>query len=199
MRLTNSSLTISYGAEAGPVTINGNSTLNHATLETISIPPHPMGSGSIINNGTMTLSASALTVGGVTGTGAIVATNGSTVTLDRSYATSENIKLTSGHLYLVNSAEFGSPPAIAFLAPITGFNSASAITLDDIQATSEVFAKTSPTVGDLTLFNGATEIASMQISGAAHVYASIVAGTTAFTHSVLLTATDTGHSLPVTG
>jgi hypothetical protein len=199
VRLTNDTLTVSYGFEA-EVTIDGNSTLNHATLETISTPPHPMGSGSIVNNGTMTLSASALTVGGVTGTGSIVATNNSTVTLDRSYSTTDTIKLTSGHLYLGNyNALFGEGPPIAFLAPITGFSTASAITLDDTQATSEVFAKTSSTAGDLMLFNGATEVASLQISGAAHIYASIVAGTTAFTHSVLLTSNDTGHSLPITG
>jgi hypothetical protein len=158
-----------------------------------------MGSGSIVNNGTMTLSASTLTVGGATGTGTLIATNNSTINLDRSYSTSESIKLTSGHLYLGNyNALFGAAPPIAFLAPITGFNAASAITLYDTQATSEVFAKTSPTAGDLMLYNGATEVASLQISGASHIYASIGAGTSASTHSILLTSTDTGHSLPIT-
>jgi hypothetical protein len=159
-----------------------------------------MGSGSIVNNGIMTLSAPAPPVGGVSGTGTIIATTKSTITLDRFDSISDTIQLTSGHLYLGNyEAEFGGAPPITFLAPITGFNAAGAITLYGTQATSEVFAKTTPTHGDLMLYNGTTEVASQQISGASHIYASIVPETSGARERILLTSTDTGHSLPITG
>jgi hypothetical protein len=149
----------------------------------------------------MTLSASTLTILAATGSGTIVATNNSTINLT-GLGETDTIKLVSGHLNITNANrgfEEQPNPAMNFIAPITGFNAASAITLYDTQATSEVFAKTSPTVGDLMLYNGATEVASLQISGASHVYASIVPGVGGVVGSILLTSTDTGHSLPITG
>jgi hypothetical protein len=62
--------------------------------------------------------------------------------------------------------------------------------VDNTVATAEVFAKTSLTSGDLMLFNGATEVANLHISGAMNIYAQNVAG------AVVLTSTDPGAHLP---
>jgi hypothetical protein len=191
IKLTNYDLVISTPTLPKEPIISGNSTLNHSSLQ-VDGPP-PMGPTQIENNGVMTLSASTLTLSGATGTGTIVATNGSTINLTGQTDTN-TIKLTSGHLYLVNPPQAPNA-AMNFLAPITGFNAASEITLNDIQATSEVFAKTSLTAGDLTLYNGTTEVASLHISGSSMVYASVVQGSAY--DSILLTATKPAHSLPV--
>ncbi|MEA2789673.1 MAG: hypothetical protein QOG73_2079 [Acetobacteraceae bacterium] len=189
--LTNYSLVISTPVMPREPIISGNSTLIHSSLEVVG--PPPMGPTEIANNGIMTLSASTLTISGATGTGTIVATNNSTINLT-GQTDSNTIKLTSGHLYLSNY--LASPnAAMNFLAPITGFNAASEITLNDVQATSEVFAKTSLTAGDLFLYNGTTEVANLHISGSSMVYASIVQGSAY--DSILLTSTKPAHPLPI--
>lgn len=196
--LTNYSLVISTPVMPREVVISGNSTLTHSAFE-VDGPP-PMGPTEIANNGTMTLSASTLTIMGATGTGTIVATNNSTINLTSAQADTNTIKLTSGHLYLANYIEAPPNAAMNFLAPITGFNAASEITLSGIQATTEVFAKTSLTAGDLFLYNGTTQVASLHISGSPMVYASIVppgSGSGSAYDSILLTATKPVHPLPI--
>jgi hypothetical protein len=189
--LTNYSLVISTPVMPREPIISGNSTLIHSSLEVVG--PPPMGPTTIANNGTMTLSASTLTLAGATGTGTIVATNNSTINLTGQSET-DTIKLTSGHLYLANYPQAPNT-AMNFLAPITGFNAASEITLSGIQATTEVFAKTSLTVGNLVLYNGTTEVANLHISGSSMVYASIVQGSAY--ESILLTSTKPAHPLPI--
>jgi hypothetical protein len=191
IKLTNYNLVISTPTLPKEPIISGNSTLVHSSLE-VDGPP-PMGPTQIANNGTMTLSASILTISGATGTGTIVATTNSTINLTGQTDTN-TIKLTSGHLYLANPPQAPNA-AMNFLAPITGFNAASEITLNGIQATTEVFAKTSLTAGDLTLYNGTTEVANLHISGSSMVYASIVSGSAY--DSILLTATKPAHPLPI--
>jgi hypothetical protein len=64
-----------------------------------------------------------------------------------------------------------------------------------------VFTKSAPTVRDLQLFNGTTEVANLHISGAANVYASVVYRSDASTlnPAILLTTIHAANSLPVHG
>jgi hypothetical protein len=150
--------------------LNGNSSLtggSDLTVKATGINHQPV--GSLGNNGTMEISASSLDVGFLNGTGHVKVINQGTVQVQLSAASSETIQLQSGHLEIG-----GSVPAYAamhFLAPITEFGDNSSITLDNTQATAEMFAKTSPTAGELFLYNGSTVVADLHISGQSNLYA----------------------------
>ncbi|WP_428486556.1 beta strand repeat-containing protein [Rhodopila sp.] len=176
----------------GPLIIDGNSgladdsTLSFQLKGTGGLPPGPLE-----NNGTMTVSASTLTVGVLTGQGVITATGNSTLDIDAA-DTGETIQLQAGQLY-IGGASQQTDAGMTFLAPITDFGAGSAITLYATQATDEVFVRRGPTAGELYLYNGTVMVADLLISGQTNIYASAANG------SVTLSATDSAGALPIVG
>jgi hypothetical protein len=69
--------------------------------------------------------------------------------------------------------------------------------LNNTQATQAIFAKSSPTAGELFLYDGSALVADLHISGQGQLYATDIQ-TGLSSGSVLLTAYDTGHSIPMT-
>jgi hypothetical protein len=173
----------------GNSSLTGGAVLNAQLIGTGSLPRAP-----IQNDGTMTINASTVQVGGLTGQGVVRATNSSSITVI-SASTGETVQLVSAHLY-VGGGPIQSSTAMQFLAPITNFGANSQITLNNTQATSDIFVKSAPTAGELFLYNGTTLVADLHISGQAHIYASNIAPGLV-PGSVLITAHDTGHSLPI--
>jgi hypothetical protein len=173
----------------GSSTLSGGATLAAQLVGTASLPR-----ATLENDGTMTVSASTLSVGMLNGYGAIEATGGSTLNLIGASAT-ENIHLLSAHLN-VGGGPIPTSTGMQFLASVTDFGAGSAITFANTQATSEVFQTTGATAGQLILYNGTTMVADFKISGQAKFYASNVQ-TPAGAGSVLVTAYDTGHSIPI--
>lgn len=174
--------------------IDGNSKLtNGSALNVGLVGTAGLPAGEIENDGTMAVSGSSLYVGELTGNGVVRAANDSTLDVT-SAGTGETIQLTSGHLY-IGPGPFPFSTVLQFLAPITHFGAGSEITLENTQATSEVFSKSSPNAGELFLYDGSALVADLHISGARQVHASnIQQGSSA--PSVLLTAYDTGQSIP---
>ena len=128
----------------------------------------------------------------LTGQGVVHATQDSTLAVIGASAR-ETIQLVSAHL-IIGGGPIQTSTAVQFLAPITQFGADSTISLDNTQATREVFVKSGPTAGELFLYNGATMVADLHIRGQAQIYAeNIPAGMQP--GSVLLTAYDTGHSI----
>ena len=178
----------------GGLTIQGNSRIAGGAV----LDDHLVGTGGlpyapVENDGTMTIAGSAVTVGALTGQGTIRTIGDGSLSV-LSAGTDETIQLVSGHLD-VQGTPFQTSNAMQFLAPITNFGAASDITLNDTSATSAIFTNSGPKADELLLYDGATTVADLHISGQAHIYASIPAGSGS--PSVLLTAYDTGHSLPI--
>jgi len=143
------------------------------------------------NDGVMMVDASTASLGELTGQGVVRVTGNGNVVLNSASA-GETIRLESGHL------DISSYRSQAFLAPITNFGANSSITLRDAQVTAssnprEVFVMSSPTAGELFIYEGTSVHGHLFISGQSHIYASLPTGS----GSVLLTAYDTGHSLPI--
>jgi hypothetical protein len=69
----------------------------------------------------------------------------------------------------------------------------SSITLNATQATAEIIHRFAGSVSEVLLFNGTAEVADLHIGGVSAIYAS----DDATAGSVTLTATDSGHSLPI--
>nr|WP_294520765.1 hypothetical protein [uncultured Rhodopila sp.] len=184
---------IIYGTESlaihGTSNIRAGSTLAVQDVGTASLPR-----GALENDGRMNLDASTLAVGSVIGHGVVRAT-GNSIISTLFAGSSETIQLVAGHLD-IGGSPIGTSTAMQFLAPITEFGRTSEISLNDTHATSEVFAKSGPTAGELFLYDGSALVADLHISGQAHIYAqqTPVAGSG---DSVVLTAYDSGHSLPV--
>jgi len=140
------------------------------TADGTTVNDSPMG---VRNDGTMYVEGSTISVGYLSGQGAIVASGGSVINTDGS-AASETMQLRSSHLYIGGAQGTQGLPTypsfgMSFLAPIH-MDAGSSITLVNIATTSEIFAKSSPTAGELFLYNGATKVADLHISGAANIY-----------------------------
>jgi hypothetical protein len=184
-----------FASSSSTLIVHGNSTLSAgADLDVHLVGTGSLPGGPLENDGTMTVNGATLAAGTLSGQGTIVAIGNSTLSL-LGASTSETIKLQSAHLSIGDGAPVST--ALQFLAPITAFGATSAITLENTQATSEVFNHTSPTAGELFLYNGTTLVADLHISGQAQIYAADSAA--GAPPSVTLTAFDTGHSLPITG
>ena len=175
--------------------IHGNSSLTGGATLTVSAIGHagPRSGAPFENDGIMTVNGSTLSVGSLSGTGKIVATANSSITVMDATA-GETIDLQSAHLTIGGPAGLGGSTAMKFLAPVTDFGSSSSITLNNTQATREVFVQSAPTAGELFLYNGSALVADMHISGQAKIFASFTPSGSS--GSVTLTASDTGHSLP---
>lgn len=174
--------------------VNGTSNIDYSTLFGW-VQNGGMGTGlGLENDGHMNLWGSTLEVGSITGTGNIDA-NYSTIQT-RSAATSETIALHSSNLY-IGWESSGQPSGMQFLAPITGFSASSAIYLDNTEATSAVITQAAgqPTIQDLELFNGATEVANLRISGSQHLFASDISPA-GVGSEVEITSYNTGIALP---
>jgi hypothetical protein len=180
--------TASSVAILGNSSLSGGAVLNAQLIGTASLPRGPL-----TNYGTMTVNASTLEVGQLSGQGVVRATGGSSVTVIGATA-GETIQLVSAHLY-VGGGPIQTSTAMQFLAPVTDFGASSEITLNNTQATREIFSKSSPTAGQLFLYNGSTMVADIHISGQAHIYATDIPPGSA-PGSVLITAFDTGHTIP---
>jgi hypothetical protein len=196
IRLAGTSLQINefVGANAsfaihGDTLLSGGATLAAQLVGTASLPR-----ASLENDGTMTMKASTLAVGVLSGFGSVQATAGSTIDVIGASAT-ENIQLVSGHIY-VGGGPIPSSTGMQFLASVTNFGAGSAITFNNTQATSEVYQTTGAAAGQLILYNGTTEVADFKLSGQAAFFASNVQ-TPSGAGSVLVTAYDTGHSIPI--
>ena len=177
-----------------PLILQGDSSLTDgATLDIQELGTGSLPNDPLENDGSFSLSASTLEIGNLTGQGAISATDNSTLDIGSATSSGETILLGAANLSL-GGPLFAANPGLTFLPPVTEFGSTSSISLYNTQATSEVFAKTAPTAGELSLYNGTTLVADLHISGQANIYASynpVGEGT------VTLTPYDTGHSLPI--
>lgn len=174
----------------GRLVIHGDSSLTHGASLQVGGQLH----GPLLeNDGTMTVSASRLGLEKLSGQGIIHVTDNSTLAI-LAATPGETIQLESGHLSI--GGGYHTSQALSFLAPITGFGADSSITVPNIQATREVFTKSSPTVGELFLYNGSSLVADLHVSGQAKIYATN--DPTGGPGSVILTPHDSGHSIPIT-
>jgi hypothetical protein len=190
---------IHVSSQTATLVVTGNSLLtNGADLTLIGAyrTPRPV-YGPLQNNGVMTLNHATLQAGAVSGIGAIRASAGSTLDI-QSAAGGETIQLTASNLYIGGQGggpgSAGVPGGMSFLAPIT-MDSTSTITLNGLQATSEVLAKSGGMVSEVFLYNGTTEVADLKLHGVANLYASNVGSGS--TIAVLLSTTPPGHALPL--
>jgi hypothetical protein len=176
--------------------IHGNSNLTGgAVLATQLVGTGSLPRGALENDGTMTVDSSSLQAGVLSGQGIVRATGNSTISVI-SAGSDETIQLVAAHLD-IGGGPVPASTAMQFLAPITEFGDSSEIVLNNTQATQAIFAKSSPTAGELFLYNGSALVADLHISGQGQLYATdIPAGLSS--GSVLLTAYDTGHSIPMT-
>lgn len=192
--LTAYRLTVYNYDNTGTFEIDGNSWLQYGSY--LGLQSQGTGSlpgGTLINNGSMTLTDSTLQVGAIEGRGLIFA-NRSTIDASSS-PTSETILMRSAYL------DIGGPgavnPGMQFLAPIADFDLSDSINLENTHATMEVYFRQS---GNFYLFDGAQMVANMHISGPGlpTIYATQI--TPAFgAPSVNLTTTNPwGHALPRT-
>jgi hypothetical protein len=189
--------TILISTEVSTLVIDGDSSISQgATLETLGAyrAPRPLW-GPVENNGTMTVSDSTANIGTLSGTGAIVAVDGGSLNI-QSAAGGNTIELHASNLDIGGQGggpgSLGTPGGMTFLAPVT-LDESSSITLNATQATAEIIHRFAGSVSEVLLFNGAAEVADLHIGGASAIYAS----DDATAGSVTLTATDSGHSLPI--
>jgi hypothetical protein len=199
---------IGISASGATIVINGNSSLaNGATLTLLGAYRAPGQDYSVAkNNGVMTLDASTAHIGALSGTGSIIASNGSSVDI-QSATGGETVKLQASHLTIggQDGPGAGAGPAggMSFLAPITMDNSpASSITLANTQATSMVLAETGGSLHEVLLYNGATEVADLKLSGPSQLYAEQLTATpvpfAGSTPYVELVTQPVNNALPVT-
>jgi hypothetical protein len=191
---------VGLSASGAQIVVDGNSSLtNGATLTLVGQyrTPGPFYS-AVENDGAMTISASTANLGPLSGTGSITATNGSTLNIQSS--TEGNIiHLRSSHLVIGGQEGVGdgSGPAggMTFLAAITmNTNPNSSITLANTPATNMVLQETGGSISEVFLYNGATEVADLKLSGVSHLYAE--QGLSGSTPYITLQTTSTGHDLP---
>ena len=188
--------TITIPNESGGLVVNGNSSLTaSATLNLIGAYRTPSEiAGPLQNNGVMTVNDSSVEVGTLSGNGSMNASNGSTLSIQTS-GVGTTIHLRSSHLFIGGLAGLaggrpGLPGGMSFLAPIT-MDQASAITLNDTQATSEIVNQVGGSIREVFLYNGATEVADLKIRGVSNLYATEnVAG-----GSVTLNTTPSSHNI----
>jgi hypothetical protein len=185
--------TITVSSETATLVVNGNSSLTKgATLNLIGAYRTPSEiSGPIQNNGVMTINDSTVEFGALSGNGSIKASNGSALDIQSSGA-GNTIRLASSHLTIGGQA--GVPGGMTFLAPIT-MDSASSITLNATQASSEVLETSGGSISGVLLYNGTTEVAALKIGGVSALYAT-ESGSGAGA-MVILSATHTSLDLPI--
>jgi hypothetical protein len=176
---------------SGSSSISDGSTLTIGLTGTASLPL-----GTMQNDGAMQLSGSALDVGQLQGSGSVAMTNDAMMQVQTAAASSETIQLESGHIN-VGGYPLDHDAGMRFLAPVTNFGSDATISLVNSQATQEVFNTTGPDAEEMLLYNGSTQIADLHLSGQSQFYASNQATSGGNLASVLITAYDTGHSIPV--
>lgn len=156
----------------GSFILRGNSTLGSGSSLTVrytAVNHEPY--GVLENDGTLAINHGSVAVGDLTGTGVVSLANGSNMVIDLGGApTSETIQLKAGHLEIGMSGP--SSLAMRFMAPITQFGSTSSVTLDSTKSTSFDFVKSSPTAGELFLYNGSTVVADLHISGQSTLFVS---------------------------
>lgn len=168
---------IGVSASGARIVIDGDSSLtNGATLTLLGAyrAPGPYYSATE-NNGVMTVDASVAHLGSLSGTGSISGFNGSSLDIQTA-AAEETIQLQSSHLTIGGQGGFGvgTGPAggMSFLASITMDDSpASSITLANTQATGMVLDETVGGLHEVFLYNGATEVADLKLSGPSQLYA----------------------------
>lgn len=192
--------TITVSTETATLVVQGSSSLtNHATLNLIGAYRTPSEvSGPLQNNGAMTVNASELEVGALSGTGSVKASNGSTLII-QSADGGNSVQLQSSHLFIGGQGGFsagqGVPGGMSFLAPIT-MDSTSSIVLNATQATNGVLKQSGGSITELLLFNGSNEVADLKISGVSTLYAmesgsgagaTVTLSTTYNAHDILLT------------
>lgn len=183
--ISGSGSAITVSTETAKLVVNGDSSLvRGATLNLIGAYRTPSEvSGPMENNGAMTVSASVVEVGALSGSGSILAAAGSTLDI-QSAAAGETIGLAASNLFIGGQA--GAPGGMTFLAPIT-MDSASTVTLNLTKATREVMQ-----AGHVYLYNGATEVADLKIGGVSRLYATETAA-----GAVVISAVHTNQSIPV--
>ncbi|HBK08186.1 MAG TPA: hypothetical protein DDZ81_20430 [Acetobacteraceae bacterium] len=188
---------ILISTEVALLVIDGNSSLTQgATLETLGAyrAPRPI-YGPVQNNGVMTVNSSTVDIGVLSGNGAIVAANGSTLNIQGSDA-GNTIQLDASNLYIGGQGggpgTFGPPGGLSFLAPIT-MDQASTITLNATQATSEVVNTAGGSVSEVLLYDGTAKVADLHVNSQTMIYAA----DNPKTDTVTLTTTNGGGSLPV--
>jgi hypothetical protein len=177
--------------------VSGNSDISNGSVLTVAengTASLPL--GTMENDGTMQLSGSTLNVGQLKGTGSIVMTNDATLHAQLSAVSSETIQLESGHID-VGGFSGDHTASMQFLAPVTAFGSDSSILLINTQATQEVFNRTGADAGEMLLYNGSAPVADLHLSGQSQFYASNQPAGGGQPGGVLITAYDTGHSIPV--
>lgn len=196
IQMSGGSITVDiYPLNTSRMIVHGDSSLTNGAMLATQNLGDLQPAGPFENDGTMTVDASTMVVGTLTGHGVIRATGDSTVSVIGTSA-GETIQLLSAHLN-IGSGAYPAGTGMQFLGAVTHFGADSSITIDNTQATREVFTKSSPTAGELFLYNGSTMVADLHISGQASIFASN--SSAGLGGSVLLTAYDTGHSIPITG
>ncbi|MEA2790366.1 MAG: hypothetical protein QOG73_2772 [Acetobacteraceae bacterium] len=163
--------TITVSTETATLVVSGNSSLtNDAALNLIGAYRTPtIISGPIQNNGAMTVDGSTVRFGALNGNGAIRASNGSTLDI-QSASAGNTVQLASSHLLI--GGQGGAPGGLSFLAPIT-MDGSSSITLNATQATSEVLKQFGGSISEVFLYNGATAVADLKVTGVSQLYATV--------------------------
>lgn len=163
--LTGYKLTFYDPYDASTVALNGNTMLYNSDL-TIADQSLGIGTpGPLQNNGSLYVMASTLTAGTLSGHGSVIAYQGG-LNIASAPTTSETIQIHSSALHI---GAGGIPnPGMQFLAPVTGFDTSSVISLEDTAATLEVYFRQS---GALYLFDGPNMVAHMTVKGSPTVYA----------------------------
>lgn len=188
--------TITVSTETAELVVNGNSSLTKgATLNLIGAYRTPSEiSGPIENNGAMTLNEFKVEFGALSGTGSIAASNGSTMNIQSADA-GNTIELKASYFYIgYIGGQADAPGGLSFLAPIT-MDAKSSIGLAFTPATSEAVMHLGGSISEVFVYNGATEVANLKVSGVAALYAS-ESGTGASAMTILST-TPNIHDLPI--
>ena len=185
--------------DATSLVINGTSSINNGSFATLATGGKPPSGAEIQNNGTMALNNGSVKADTLSGTGSVVATNGSTITLNDADF-SNTVQLQDSQLV------FAYPQRPYFLvdASPVKMDGQSSVLLQNVGAT---YADYDASSGDMrlwgTIAGSIKEVADLKLPGAAHVYAQETSsdGKTplpgpSLYASTLLTTSDSGHSLP---
>jgi hypothetical protein len=192
---------ILLSTETATLVVNGNSSLTQGAALTVLgayRTPTPF-YGPVENNGTLSLTDATLHIGALSGRGSITAASGSSLEI-QSATDGNTIQLTSAHLAVGGQGGMdpayphgGTPGGMSFLAPIT-MDPGSTVTLYNTQATSEVLEKLGGSIHEVFLYNGASLVADLKISGVSQLYAQDLGAGPA--GHVLLSAVPSSHDLP---
>lgn len=117
--------------------------------------------GQVANSGTITAQSGTLTLGTLSGTGALQIAAGATLALNGACAAGQSVTFTGALATLALNAEFDAPAGT-----LTGFTTGDAIDIRGSQISAAAYTATGASTGTLALYYGTQVAATLTLAGA---------------------------------